>query len=129
LTKKRFTEFEKYEKIERQLHVFYKEISALSKKSSNDGVNKFKLGLINNCLRELNAAIGPPLEGFEIFEESLLPSNSDVALILGQYVAAIYAFRVANTGPSSLHGGWFWMVDGEPSLKTREPYHFQYSEK
>jgi len=97
----------------------------LSKKTANDGVNKFKLALINNCLRGMNGFIGSPLEGFETFDESLLPSNSDVALILGQYVAAMYAFRLAHTGRSDRDGGWWWMVESEPIFKALEPYHFK----
>lgn len=127
MTRKRANDFEEFEKNERQLHVFYREISALSKKSSNDGVNKFKLSLINNCLREVNGAIGSPLEGFETFEESLVPSNSDVALVLGQYVAAIYAFREANT--KSIGGTWCWVEKGEGVLETGQPYTFKYREK
>lgn len=109
MTMKKAQEFEDFEKNERQLHVFYKEISALSKKSPNDGVNKFKLALINKCIAELNGAIGNPLDGFVVFEESLLPTNSDAALVLNQYVAAVHAFRVDNTdrAPSpSCGSGW-----------------------
>lgn len=120
---------EELEMSERQLHVFYKEISSLSKKSSNDGVNKFKLSLINGCLEKVNAIIGSPLEGFEMFEESLVPSNSDVAMILGQYVAAMYAFRLENTKHSSLDQTWFWMVNEKRLLKTRDPHFFKYLEK
>ena len=127
MTKRTVNDFEEFEKNERQLHVFYKEISALSKKSSNDGVNKFKLALINKCLQEANGAIGNPLEGFESFEESLLPSNSDVALVLGQYVAAMYAFRKANT--KSFGSSWYWMENGERVLETGQPYNFKYQEK
>ncbi len=122
-------DFAEFEISERQLHVFYKEISALSKKSSNDGVNKFKLALINGCLEKVNAIIGNPLEGFERFEESLVPSNSDVAMILGQYVAAMYAYRLANTTHSSLENAWFWMVKDKRMLETRDPHFFKYLEK
>ncbi len=122
-------EFEAFEKNERQLHVFYREVSALSRKSPNDAVNKFKLGLINACLRGLNLAIGNPLEGFESFEESLLPSNSDVGVVLGQYVATVYAFRIANTGKAATKDGYFWIANGQPMLKTREPEYFKFQEK
>lgn len=120
-------EVELFEKDERQLHVFYKEVSALSKKNANDGVNKFKLTLINSCLKELNTIMGLPLDGFESFDEALIPSNSDVALVLGQYVAAVYAFRVSNTKILP-NREWVWILDKNRTVKTAGPYRFKYSE-
>lgn len=117
-----------FEKHERQIKVYLREVSNLSKKRENDAVNKFKLGLINSTLRELNAIIGKPLEGFELFDESLLPTNSDVALVLAQYVAAVYAFRVDNTmrDPS---GQWYWVMKGKMVTKTQHPTDFRYVDK
>ncbi len=88
-------------------------------------MNKFKLALINGCLEKVNAIIGNPLEGFERFEESLVPSNSDVAMILGQYVAAMYAYRLANTTHSSLENAWFWMVKDKPNVGNQRSAFFQ----
>ena len=48
-------EVELFEKINAQLVALHEEISALSKKSPNDGVNKFKLKLINNMLEKSKA--------------------------------------------------------------------------
>jgi hypothetical protein len=126
MTIKNSADVELFERLERQLHVFYKEISALSKKKANDGVNKFKLAFVNNCLKEANGLIGCPLEGFEAFDYELLPTNSDVAMVLGQYVSAVYAFRQGNT--RQVHNEWHWMVDGEPDAKTRAPMYMQYKE-
>jgi hypothetical protein len=116
-----------FEKLERQLHVFYKEISALSKKSANDGVNKFKLGLLNKCISGVNELTGPPLEDFEVFDVDSLPSNSDVALVIGQYVSALLAVRKANT--ESELGNWYWMSNGKKVSPTEHPSNFTYSEK
>lgn len=117
-----------FEKHERQIQVYHREISVLSKKRENDAVNKFKLALINSTLRELNAIIGTPLEGFEFFDENLLPTNSDVALVLAQYVSAVYAFRVSSTERNA-NGSWYWVINGKMAVETENPVHFQYTEK
>lgn len=41
---------ERFEKVTGQLDGVYEEITSLSKKSPNDGVNKFKLRLVNKVL-------------------------------------------------------------------------------
>jgi hypothetical protein len=115
-----------FEKHERHLHVYYREMSALSKKRANDALNKFKLALINTTIRELNTIIGRPLEGFDLFDETLLPSNSDVSLVLAQYVAATFDFRVANT--KAIRGKYYWVLNGKPLAETESPSKFVYRE-
>jgi hypothetical protein len=122
------TEIESFEKHERQLHVYFREISILSKKHPNDALNKFKLALINNTIRVLNSIVGNPLDGFELFDEDLLPSNSDVALILAQYVTAIYEYRAHNTEQDSFSRDYHWMVRGKKSTQTSAPVSFRYKE-
>ena len=45
------SEVERLEKLVGQLQGLHSEISLLAKKSPNDAVNKFKLGLINNIIK------------------------------------------------------------------------------
>ena len=49
---------EKMEKVSGQMEGLHKEISALARKSPNDGVNKFKLKFINSALEEANRVLG-----------------------------------------------------------------------
>ena len=80
---------ERFEKVTGQLKMVYKEITSLSKKSPNDGVNKFKLRLVNKLLEAANSLLDnkdKPFDDFFVFEEDTLPSNSDVAFILAQYL-------------------------------------------
>ncbi len=93
------SDIELLEKIKGQLHVIHQEISILSKKSPNDGVNVFKLRLINSILKEANRLLGKsfrPMAGFEQFDEDDLPSTSDVAFVVAQYMEGIKRFRSAH---------------------------------
>lgn len=72
----------------------------LSKKKPNDGVNKFKLSLVNTLLSKVNPIIdkrNKPFEGFELFNEDDIPTNSDVVLILTQYIACLKKFGREQT--------------------------------
>ena len=87
------------EKTRGQLRAIYQEISILSKKSPNDAVNVFKLRLINSILKAANGLLGEsyrPLSGFEEFDEDDLPSTSDVAFVVAQYMEEIGRFRSAH---------------------------------
>ena len=84
-----FTDQDKFRKIQGQLKALHEEVSTLSKKKPDDGVNLFKLKYINQVLTEANAILDDnyiPLAGFSTFDEESLPTNSDVVLILSQYI-------------------------------------------
>ena len=84
------------EKTMGQLQAAHREISILSKKSPNDAVNVFKLGMINTIIVVANSLLGSsytPLEGFEKFHEDDLPSTSDVTFVIAQYLKEIERFR------------------------------------
>jgi hypothetical protein len=119
-----------FEKLEQQLHSFLAEISELSKKKPNDGLNKFKLRFINQTLEGLNKLIGDhrPFADFETFDVDDLPTNSDVVVILAQYAGATYNLRRDHTTQESIY--WYWTVRGKRSeLKTERPDHFKYEPK
>ena len=113
----------KFEKIQGQIEGLHKEIGLLSKKNPNDAVNKFKLKFINQLLIEANKLLTneyKPLQGFETFLEDDLPSNSDVTLILEQYLNCLEKLRTDNIKQD--YGKWYWLVDNEiSSIKTSEP--------
>jgi len=109
-------DIERLEKLIGQLQGLHSEISVLAKKSPNDAVNLFKLGLINRVIVSGNAFLGiayMPFEGFESFSPEDVPSTSDVALVLSQYIEEAERYRSDNI--SKYFGYWTYVIDGEPS--------------
>ncbi|MDF0659278.1 MULTISPECIES: hypothetical protein [unclassified Rhizobium] len=92
-------EVEALEKLIGQLEGLHSEISQLAKKSPNDGLNKFKLKLVNKVIADGNALLQGryrPFDDFELFEEDDLPTNSDVTMIISQYIEQSERFRSDN---------------------------------
>jgi hypothetical protein len=85
MTRKQISTFEA---LQGQLQSFHQEFTTLTKKSPNDAVNKFKLGLANATLRDTNTFLGNsgrPFASFDQFNEESLPTNSDVLMIISQF--------------------------------------------
>lgn len=112
-----------FEKIHIQIQSLHSEIGTLSKKLPNDAVNKFKLKLINNLLQAGNELLKgeyKPLVGFDQFNEDDIPTNSDVTVVLAQYLNCLEKLRADNI--SNFGGRWYWAVDGERSeIQTAPP--------
>ena len=93
------TEISNFEKIQTQLQGLHSEIGSLTKKSPNDSLNLFKLKFVNQTLNESNKVLGnnyKPFDDFEIFDENDLPTNSDVTMILSQYLNCFEKLRADN---------------------------------
>ena len=115
---------ERFEKVNAQLEAIYEEITSLSKKSPNDGVNKFKLRLVNKILEDANLILDDrhkPFDDFTVFDEDTLPSNSDVGFILAQYLNCMENLRSENIKESDYGGEWYWVVHGEKSSNKTAP--------
>lgn len=116
-------EVDQFEKVQAQLESLHFEISALSKKSQNDSLNKFKLKFVNDILEKANAILGStylPFTNFSMFDDSELPTNSDVAMMLSQYLSCFEKLRADNVYQNL--GQWYWLIDAEKSLvKTIMP--------
>lgn len=112
-----------FEKLYAQMEALHTEISALSKKSPNDGVNKFKLKFINKILEQVNNLLKEkykPFDDFEIFEEDDVPTTSDVTMILSQYLNCMEKLRSDNI--MFKYGNWYWLIDEkQSSIKTSPP--------
>ncbi|MEQ8599395.1 MAG: hypothetical protein RLP98_05665 [Devosia sp.] len=109
-------EIEALEKLVVQLQGLHDEISQLAKKSPNDGLNKFKLKLVNKVLvsgNELLHGRYRPFDDFAEFAEEDLPTNSDVTMILTQYIEQAERFRSDNVIYSSHK--WQYILKGAPS--------------
>ncbi|WP_221390031.1 hypothetical protein [Dyadobacter sp. NIV53] len=88
-----------FKKILNQLEGLHEEISSLSKKSYTDALNVFKLKLVNQVLVRTNELLGKeykPFSDFIIFNEDDLPTNSDVTLVLSQYINCMESLREEN---------------------------------
>lgn len=88
-----------FDRLKNQLRQLYEEISTLSKKSPDGAVNKFKLGFVNEKLTEANELLGneaKPSPKFTVFDADTIPTNSDVVLMLAQYLDALESWRSAR---------------------------------
>ena len=106
-----------FDKTEDQIDGMYNEISILSKKKPDGPINKFKLKLINNLLKQANELMGDhylPFDNFSEFDEDDIPSASDVVLILSQYMKSMDKFRYDHTQFSK--GTCYWIFDDEEEL-------------
>ena len=116
------SDVEKLEKTIGQLAATHREVSLLSKKSPNDGVNSFKLKLINGVIEAANQILGQaykPIQGFELFDEDNLPSTSDVVFVVAQYLEEIERYRQDNV---VLHEyKRVYVLDGKPSRISEDP--------
>lgn len=116
-------EIDAFEKIRAQLESLHVEIGTLSKKEQNGAINKFKLKFVNQAIASANTILGEkykPFADFFQFEEDDVPSNSDVTMLLGQYLNCLEKLRDDNVAQKG--GYWFWRIDGEiSSVKTKPP--------
>lgn len=113
---KNVEDVEKLEKLIGQLQGAHNELSLLAKKSPNDALNPFKLKLINAVLKSGNSVLGEsykPFDGFDEFDIDDVPSNSDVTMVLSQYMEETERFRSDNVTRDGRF--WYYIVDGGQS--------------
>jgi hypothetical protein len=111
-----------FESLNSQLKGLYDEMQTLAKKNPNDAVNKFKLGLINSLIKRTNAFLKEdqkPFGDFGEFDEAELPSNSDVLIILSQYLSCLEKIRADNITIDL--GDWYWLINGKQSNGRTAP--------
>lgn len=121
-------EISAFEQAQAQLQSLYTELGSLSKKKPDDAVNEFKLKLINQVLESADAILGEgnrPFRDFVRFDADNFPTNSDVLLILSQYLNCLEKLRADNA--TEEWDGWHWLVDGEMSdIRTSPPRKLKY---
>lgn len=78
-------------KAKRQIKQLASDFRRLSDKKPNDQLNSFKLELVNSAIEEINNLLQGelPITGFEQFDADVLPTNSDVLLVLSLYEAEL----------------------------------------
>lgn len=110
-------EIDKFIKLVVQIEKILSEFDSLSKKKPDNALNKFKLELVNTVLRSANQIINKenkPFPDFEEFGEEEIPTNSDVVMILSQYVVCLDKFRHENTKAND-DDDWVWVIKGKLS--------------
>ena len=113
---KSIEDIQEFEKLIGQLKALHAEISQLSKKSPNDGINTFKLTLINRAILRANTILGVeyvPLDDFEGFNEDDVPSNSDITMVIAQYLEEAERYRSNHVGQKHAGGMYYYKVGGK----------------
>tara|TARA_E500000331_G_C17176184_1_gene678419 strand:+ start:93 stop:476 length:384 start_codon:yes stop_codon:yes gene_type:complete len=114
---------EKLEKTMGLLEGLHREMSALAKKSPNDGINTFKLRFLNSALSDANDLLGEkynPLEGFQQFDSDDVPTNSDAAFVLTSYLEEVERMRADNIFND--YNKWTYVLsDSEDKIRTAPP--------
>jgi hypothetical protein len=113
---KKQSDIERLEKLIGQLTGLHVEITNLAKKSPNDAVNAFKLKLINKVIENGNEVLGEeyrPFDDFVQFDLDEVPTTSDVAMVLNQYMQEAERYRSDNVMWDGPH--WVYVVDGRPT--------------
>ena len=93
-----------------------KDFFELSKKKPNDAVNKFKLRFVNTILEQANNILdkaNKPFDSFNTFNEDDVPTNSDVVLILSQYLGCLRKFGRDSTQYHDYDH--YWLINGKRS--------------
>lgn len=116
-------EVKRFEKVKVQIQELYKEISILSKKSPDSPINQFKLRIINRILMTANELLDgkyKPFDDFSVFDESDLPTNSDIVVILSQYIECLEKLKLENV--TFELGSYYWIIDSKNSkIETTRP--------
>lgn len=116
-------EIEVYEKLHIQIKEMHMELGVLSKKSPDSAINKFKLKFVNQLLNEANTLLGKkyqPFDDFELFDVDDMPSNSDVVMIISQYIKCLERFKKDNTYLKSCYSYWK-IEDMTGEVRTTRP--------
>ncbi len=114
---------ELFEKLHSQIEALHAEVGALSKKTPDGAMNVFKLGIINSILKQANRLLTgayQPLADFKAFDEDNIPTNSDVTLVLAQYLNCMETLRADNVEKGRFQD-WYWLIDGEKSSVGTAP--------
>lgn len=115
------SDVDKYQRVRSQLEAFQREFETLSKKTANGSLNAFKLKIVNQTLGDANTVLGDsflPIREFKQFNDEELPSNSDVSMVLAQYLEAFEVLRCRNIRNNAV-GSWYWTAEDAPSESIR----------
>lgn len=91
------------------LSAMYQEFAVLSKKKPDAPVSEGKIGVVNRLLERCRCVLKSEvsLQFLDLLDEDEVPQNSDVTLMLSQYVAAMEQFKQAHYGWDGDEHRWF----------------------
>jgi len=91
------------------LDAMYNEFKELSKKKPDEAVSRGKIAVVNRLLEKCRETLNgeDSLAFLDLLDEDNVPQNSDVVLMLSQYVAAMETFRSAYHGWTGTEHDWF----------------------
>lgn len=121
-------EIDAFQKLILQMEKILNDFKDLSKKNPDGAVNTFKLQFVNKLLGEANIMLdkaSKPFDDFDTFSEDELPTNSDVVLILTQYMAGLQNYALNNIAYNSRIGDQAWIIKGKVSNIEADKYHFE----
>lgn len=121
-------EIDAFQKLILQMEKILNDFKDLSKKKPDGAVNTFKLQFVNKLLGEANNILDKttkPFDDFDKFSEDEVPTNSDVVLILTQYMAGLQNFALNNIASNPRIGHNAWIIKGKVSNIEADKYHFQ----
>lgn len=117
-----------FEKVKAQLQKLQTEVSALSKSKPDNPINKFKLTFINEKLAEANTILTgefKPFKDFALFNVDELPTNSDVVMMVSQYLDCLEAWRCAHIEYSEMKYKWLWKTSDSQQIQTEPPTRYR----
>lgn len=91
------------------LQAMYEEFKEFSKKKPDAVLSKSKVQVVNRLLEKCREVLESEssLQFLDLLDEDDVPQNSDVILMLSQYVAAMEQFRQAYFGWTGAEHTWF----------------------
>ncbi|HUW10419.1 MAG TPA: hypothetical protein VM537_11875 [Anaerolineae bacterium] len=101
-----------YEVVMPLLQAMYHEFKDFSKKKPDGAVGKNTILVTNRLLRKCRTVLEsePSLEFLDLLNEDDVPHNSDVILMLSQYVAAMEQFKGSYYGYDDFLEGHTWSI-------------------
>ncbi|MHC8343225.1 hypothetical protein [Pseudomonas sp. RT6P73] len=105
----RIQQAELYEVTKPLLQSMYEEFKELSKKKPEAALSKGKVKIVNRLLERVREVLvgEASMDFLDLFDEDDIPQNSDVVLMLSQYVAGIAAFKDKYYGYNGRENVWF----------------------
>ena len=111
-----------WDRVKSQLKDLETEMASLSKKKPDGPINKFKLSLINEKLVQANQILSKderPFADFEIFTEDAIPTNSDVVIVITQYLNRLESWRTDHV-QSDGYTATVWNYEGDTEPENEE---------
>ncbi len=106
----------RYEMLSPILDGVYKEVKELSKKKADNVLNKLKVTMVNRILGQIKEVLEnePTIQFMDLLDDETLPTNSDAAMILAQFRAAMDQYKERYYRHDSTIYGHRWFTKENP---------------